>query len=121
MKYNIIDQQRRFIYTWMSEHAMASEPNNKNSLTALYTSPTSTHTFSSALPALPASDKVQEKTDYLSSLRTNISKLQDDVNTFLTQKMEEDKAAEGAGAGGKRSKDEEREEEMYGEEDAGED
>jgi len=42
--------------------------------------------------------------------------LQSEINTFLTQKMEEDvKAAEGGV--GKRSKKEEREEEMYGEED----
>ena len=42
--------------------------------------------------------------------------MQSEINTFLTQKMEEDvKAAEGSA--GKRSKKEEREEEMYGEED----
>jgi hypothetical protein len=41
--------------------------------------------------------------------------LQGDINVFLTQKMEEDKAAEGESK--KKSAAEEREEEMYGEED----
>ena len=45
-----------------------------------------------------------------------ILKRWDEINAFLTQKMEEDvKAAEGRPT--KRSKKEEREEEMYGEED----
>ncbi|KAJ9619223.1 hypothetical protein H2203_008552 [Taxawa tesnikishii (nom. ined.)] len=109
---------------------MASEP-SAPSLTATYASPVTTQTFSSALPSLPApgsekTSSVEEKSAYLSALRLKVSELQNDVNSFLTQKMEEDKAreAEGRGdaAGGKsvRIKDEDREEEMYGEEDAGE-
>lgn len=54
-------------------------------------------------------------------MRSEVSKLQDDVNAFLTQKMEEDKAKEAGNAGGKHNKDEERLEEMYGEEDVEED
>jgi len=55
----------------------------------------------------------------MTDLRSRTSQLQDDVNAYLTQRMEEDKAREG-GVVGKKSKsarDEERLEEMYGEED----
>lgn len=64
---------------------------------------------------------MQEKTAYLNQLRSGASKLQADINTFLTQKMEQDKASETAktGGGGKKKVtiDEDKEEEMYGEED----
>lgn len=55
-----------------------------------------------------------EKTEYLSNLRQSVTKLQDEINTFLTEKMEEDKAL-AAKAGLK--VDEKKEEERYGEED----
>lgn len=83
-------------------------------LTADYVAPSGTHAFSHNLPN-PTTNNVTEKTAYLSALRSKSAELQGEVNAFLTQKMEEDvKAAEGAG---KKSKKEEREEEMYGEED----
>ena len=94
------------------------------SLTASYTSPTVSKVFSLALPAVPTSDSVDEKTAFVAAVRVNTSQMQDDINVFLTQKMEEDKAQEIAAAGGdlkKNAKEEEREEEMYGEEDVGED
>ena len=85
------------------------------SLTANYASPSDTHTFSHTLPSSSAGN-VTKKTAYLSTLRSKSAELQSDINAFLTQKMEEDvKAAEGRPS--KRSKKEEREEEMYGEED----
>ncbi|GAB7349125.1 hypothetical protein MBLNU459_g8071t1 [Dothideomycetes sp. NU459] len=94
------------------------------SLRATYTSPTTTHTFSSALPSTSApssesssSSTVQAKTAYVSALRAKVSGLQEDINAFLTAKMEEDKAGDAA----KSKRDEEREEQMYGEEDVGED
>ena len=84
-------------------------------LTANYASPSGTHTFSHTLPSSSATN-VTEKTAYLSTLRSKSAELQSEINAFLTQKMEEDvKAAEGRPS--KRSKKEEREEEMYGEED----
>lgn len=84
-------------------------------LTASYVSPTGTHEFSHTLPS-PSANNVTEKTAYLSALRSKSAELQSEINAFLTQKMEEDvKAAEGRPS--KRSKKEEREEEMYGEED----
>ena len=92
-----------------------------NNLTATYTSPTTTHTFSSPLPLTPSSSSsVTEKTSYMTILRTNTSNLQDEINAFLTTKMEEDKSRE-AGTGKKVKRDEERLEEMYGEEEADED
>ncbi|KEQ93113.1 hypothetical protein AUEXF2481DRAFT_7063 [Aureobasidium subglaciale EXF-2481] len=61
-------------------------------LTAVYTSPTATNTFSAPL---------------------SVIQMQEDINQYLTKKMDEDKAAtEGAA----NSKDEDLEEQMYGEE-----
>ena len=55
----------------------------------------------------------KEKTAYLSALRKSVVKLQEDVNGFLTTKMEEDKAL-AASAGMK--VDDKAEEDNYGEE-----
>lgn len=82
-------------------------------LTAVYTSPTATNTFSSPLQSAPTQvSSSTEKSQYLGDLRQKVAHLQDDINQFLTNKMDEDKAAtEGAA-----SKDEDMEEQMYGEE-----
>ncbi|KAH0543905.1 hypothetical protein FGG08_001806 [Glutinoglossum americanum] len=65
------------------------------------------------------------KTAYLASLRSSVAKLQEEINTFLTQKMDEDKAATATGivgnGKGKAVLDDEREEENYGEEAVNED
>lgn len=82
-------------------------------LLANYKSPTSAQTMSFELPAVPKDGgSVQDKTAYLSALRAKASEMQSEVNAFLTQKMEEDKAAETA-----KSSVDEKEEERYGEED----
>ncbi|KXT07324.1 hypothetical protein AC578_509 [Pseudocercospora eumusae] len=92
-------------------------------LVACYNSPTSTQVFSHELRRPPKDgddSSVDKKTAYLAELRGNAAKLQAEVNSFLTRKMDEEKAAEAeAYKGARRSskKDEEREEEMYGEED----
>ena len=84
-------------------------------LTADYVAPSGTHKFSHELPSASANN-VTDKTAYLSALRSKNTELQGEINAFLTQKRDEDvKAAEGRPT--KRSKKEEREEEMYGEED----
>jgi len=83
-------------------------------LTASYASPSTSKTFTTD-PLPQSSNNVEQKTAYLSALRSNISTLQGDINTFLTQKMEEDKAAEGNDS--KKSAADEREEDFYGEED----
>ena len=87
------------------------------SLVASYKSPTGAKTFSLDLPTLPKEGNVDSKTTYLASLRTNASKLQGEINTFLTQKMEEDKAAEKTTSKNNNKANEDREEDMYGEED----
>lgn len=91
---------------------MSSQSTN---LSADYVSPSDKKTFSHALPSA-AANNVTDKTAYLSALRSKSTELQCEINAYLTQKMEDDaKAAEGGA--NKRSKAEEREEEMYGEED----
>ena len=82
------------------------------SLKADYASPTTTETFTHPLPSA-SNTSTKEKTKYLSALRTSIVQLQEEVNGFLTTKMEEDKAL-AAGAGMKA--DDQAEEENYGEE-----
>ncbi|KAF2036211.1 hypothetical protein EK21DRAFT_52782 [Setomelanomma holmii] len=82
------------------------------SLTATYTSPTSTEpkVFSSELPALSSPPSTQDRVAYLAALGSSLKGLQGDINAFLTQKMEEDKA-KGASTG-----DDATLEETYGEE-----
>ena len=77
--------------------------------------------ISAPIPAV-GSGSVEDKTAYLSELRTSTKKLQEDINAFLTQKMEEDKlhAVTNGGNGqekgaGKKTMDEV-DEEKYGEE-----
>ncbi|KAI5270045.1 hypothetical protein E4T47_06563 [Aureobasidium subglaciale] len=83
-------------------------------LTAVYTSPTATNTFSAPLSSAPTkTTSSQEKSQYLGDLRDKAIQMQEDINQYLTKKMDEDKAAtEGAA----NSKDEDLEEQMYGEE-----
>jgi hypothetical protein len=80
------------------------------SLTATYTSPTvpasSPHVFTSELPAQPSATSTQDRVAYLAALQTSLKTIQGEVNTFLTQKMEEDKAVG----------DDAKAEETYGEE-----
>ncbi|OAK97977.1 hypothetical protein IQ06DRAFT_349715 [Phaeosphaeriaceae sp. SRC1lsM3a] len=75
------------------------------SLTATYTPPAlsgSPQTFSADLPALPPQPSTQE--------RSSLKSVQADVNAFLTDKMEQDKAA------GDSKGDDAKDEETYGEE-----
>ncbi len=96
-------------------------------LSATYTSPSSTKTFthpiSAALPSPETPTAVQDKVAYLAELRGSTKQLQEEINVFLTQKMEEDKKAtadvagvEGPQEEGGKKKDELMEEENYGEE-----
>jgi hypothetical protein len=82
-------------------------------LTAKYVSPDSSESFSQTLPSLSKNHDVKAKTEHLSALRTGIVQMQADVNAFLTKKMEEEKASQGQASKSK----EDKEEEMYGEED----
>lgn len=86
-------------------------------LTATYTSPTTNHTFKSPLQSLPANPSTKEKTSSITDLRAKTSQLQSDINAYLTERMEEDKAQEVTdGTAKKSARDEQREEDMYGEE-----
>ncbi len=104
----------------------------KTTLDATYTSPSSaktfTHPISAPLPSSsPPDTAVEDKVTYLSELRASTRQLQEEINVFLTQKMEEDKAAasvagmEGAPPEEGKKKDEEKSqdesmEDNYGEE-----
>ena len=66
-------------------------------LTATYASPASeSQTFSAALPSVAAPPSTADRVAYLAELQSGLKTLQQDVNTFLTQKMVDDKAADDA-------------------------
>ncbi|OOF94881.1 hypothetical protein ASPCADRAFT_6554 [Aspergillus carbonarius ITEM 5010] len=90
-----------------------------NNLHAIYSSPQQTHTFehtiASPLPSTDAPSAVPAKVTYLAELRKLVPTIQNDINVFLTERMEEDKKA--AEAQGQAVSDKEaKEEENYGEE-----
>jgi len=88
-------------------------PSNQ-SLTAEYrASDAATRSFTQALPGCSRTPATEERTAYLSALHTSVGKMQDVVNAFLTQKMEEDKNAAGSTAD---AATDAKEEENYGEE-----
>ncbi|RVX73242.1 hypothetical protein B0A52_02370 [Exophiala mesophila] len=93
------------------------------SLIAAYSSPNETKQFEHLVPSPKVSSDgtldTTAKTQYLSQLRASTKKLQEDINTYLTQKMEEDKRAGADTVQGKTA--DEVEEENYGEAPAGED
>ncbi len=96
-----------------------------SSLRATYYSHTGHKDFSHTLTAPPVRKDgavdLQAKTKYLSELRASTKTLQQDINKFLTAKMEEDKQAiaqnDLKNTSKQKSKDE-LEEENYGEENA---
>ena len=88
-----------------------------NALKAVYSAPSVKQTLSSSLPSLPAALDVEQKTAYLSALRASVTTMQSDINVLLTQKMEEDKASECRKDGVKSATQDDRAEELYGEED----
>lgn len=91
---------------------MPSSSTNPTALKAEYTAPASSKQFSHTLPSC-TTKSTREKTAYLSALRTSVTRLQDEVNVFLTEKMEEDKTlAALVGVKG----DDRKDEENYGEE-----
>ncbi|KAI9869505.1 MAG: hypothetical protein M1813_000294 [Trichoglossum hirsutum] len=105
---------------------MTSLPLSTTNLQARYRSPNTEKLFDQELEGSKDISNEQfsttEKVAYLAALRSSVAKLQEEVNTFLTQQMDEDKAATAAGIADKgKGKvgvgvDDEREEENYGEE-----
>jgi len=90
---------------------MSAPPEStQKSLAASYNSPSGTKQFHHAID-----NRTTDKTNYLSQLRASTKNLQDDINDFLTQKMEEDKKT-GVEAAAKSKTKEDLEEENYGEE-----
>ncbi|KAG9197694.1 hypothetical protein G6514_001163 [Epicoccum nigrum] len=73
-------------------------------LSAAYASPSGTHELSASLPAASASSSTTDRVAYFADLQSSLRTLQGDINTFLTQKMADDKAGDA------------KEEENYGEE-----
>lgn len=59
-------------------------------LAAHYNSSSGAQTFEQPLPT-PAATDPKDKTAYLNFLRASTRRLQEQINTFLTAKMEEDK------------------------------
>ena len=86
-------------------------------LRAEYKAPTGSKTFTHTLPSADVTSTT-EKSAYLSALRRLVVQTQEDINTFLTAKMEEDKAL--TSTPGMKT-DEKKAEENYGEEVAEED
>lgn len=78
-----------------------------------YASPQSTHVIQHSVGAPDEALTTESKVAYLNKLRFTVVQLQGQVNDFLTQKMEDDKAiASKIGA----AVDDKKEEENYGEE-----
>jgi hypothetical protein len=100
---------------------MASNNSSEQVLRAVYESPQpSTRTFEYQLSSPiascdPSAENTKVKVAYLSELRSMVPKLQDEINVFLTERMEEDKK-EAEAQGRQLSAKEAKEEENYGEE-----
>ena len=75
-----------------------------STLSADYASPSGTHKLSAQLPAVSASSSTSDRVAYFEDLQSNLKTLQGHINTFLTQKMADNKAGDA------------KEEENYGEE-----
>lgn len=85
-------------------------------LKADYTAPEEApKNFKQQLPTLSKEPSTEERTAYLTALRESITSVQDQINVFLTQKMEEDNQKAGAAAA-----QDAKEEEHYGEEEVDE-
>ncbi|KAK0653207.1 hypothetical protein DIS24_g6246 [Lasiodiplodia hormozganensis] len=71
-------------------------PRTMSTLRATYSEPADGPAiFSRDLPPVSAAPTTDEKTAYLSALRTSVSELQAEVNAHVTQKMEQEKKASG--------------------------
>ena len=80
-------------------------------LQAVYTAPGATKTLQNEILVEYNADPLASKQAHLKALQTLVPKLQNEVNVFLTERMEEDKKVQGA-----ISEKEAKEEENYGEE-----
>lgn len=100
-------------YSFYTTHNMPAPNSQSITLSAVYSSPDSTRSFehplSSSIPS-GSQDHTNAKVAYLADLKEQVPKLQNDINVFLTARMEEDKKSAEV------SEKEKKEEENYGEE-----
>lgn len=82
---------------------------HNSSLQAVYSAPDTTREFHHEFPSTDGS--LASKTAHLTALQSLVPKLQDEINVYLTARMEEDKKTQGT-----ISEKEAKEEENYGEE-----
>ncbi|KAB8346332.1 hypothetical protein FH972_023376 [Carpinus fangiana] len=88
-----------------------------DNLTASYKAPNGTQEFTHAVTTPPSTPSTEDTAVYLGLLRKYTAQMQSEMNTFLTQKMDEDrKTAESTGSNSTPKIDEAKEEENYGEE-----
>ena len=92
---------------------MAKQSDSSQELIAEYLSETGEKLFKHNVGDITSEARTDDRVRYLASLRASVVKMQDEINTFLTRKMDEDKQA--AAAQGQ-AVDDKREEENYGEE-----
>ncbi|KAF7716335.1 Uncharacterized protein PECH_000117 [Penicillium ucsense] len=85
--------------------------NNDLTLKAVYAAPDSSTTLSHTIAVDTSKDSFAAKQSHLTTLQALVPQLQEEINVFLTERMEEDKKAQGAV-----SEKEARGEENYGEE-----
>jgi hypothetical protein len=99
-----------------SDEDQASPPTeypDSPALVANYCAPSSEEkNFTQTLPKCSEEPSTAERTAYLAALRTSITNAQDQINAFLTQKMEEDNKKAGVAS----AADDAKAEENYGEE-----
>lgn len=103
-------------------HTMPSETPTPE-LTAHYTTPTSAQAWTYPQQSTTSTPSTDKRVAYLAKLRKDVSLMQNEINRFLTNKMEEDKRVAGSDGGGasngvygKGKVDEKAEEDNYGEE-----
>jgi len=97
---------------------MANQSQTQDStLCAEYSAFATTKNFQYSQVPLGNQPTTKETTAYIASLRNSLLEMQNDINAYLTEKMEEDKAAAATNGNGIADKvDEQKEEENYGEE-----
>ena|ERR1700760_1765131 len=90
---------------------------NPASLKGSYGSPSDSKAFTHTLPVCSTAPSTEHRTSYLAALRSAVSQLQSEVNEFLTDKMEHDKAMGVATSPGmSKEAREDKEADNYGEE-----
>lgn len=97
-----------------ASEAPAESPASYQTISAIYQAPShASFTHTQKIPTPPTASPA-DKAKYLGALRKAAAEMQEQINTELTARMEEDRAREAGN--GKGSVDEAKEEDNYGEE-----